>query len=172
MSITDELREWAARELAGRKMARERFDALTAIADRIDAEHENSMAGAALIAGVPMTDEHMAEHGWVRLPKDADGEYICAGDKLDGYGKTIDIVELRYGRCGWVLISSHGSAYVDTYAFSHHQHDTWERIIEDAIGEGMARQRNNDSGEYCERANPMNNDALVARCRALAGDAS
>lgn len=52
-----------------------------------------------------------------------------------------------------------------------HQPDTWERIIEDAIGEGMARQRNNDSGNFCERANPMNNGDLVARCKALAGDA-
>ena len=51
--------------------------------------------------------------------------------------------------------------------YRHHEPDTWERIIEDAIGEGMARQRNNDSGNFCERANPMNNGDLVARCKAL-----
>lgn len=51
-----------------------------------------------------------------------------------------------------------------------HAPDTWERIIEDAIGEGMARQRNNDSGNFCERANPMNNGDLVARCKSLAGE--
>ena len=43
MSITDELREWAARELASWKMARERYDALAAIADRIDAEHRAAL---------------------------------------------------------------------------------------------------------------------------------
>lgn len=53
--------------------------------------------------------------------------------------------------------------------YRHATPDTWERIIEDAIGEGMARQRNNDSGGSCERANPMNNGDLVARCKALAG---
>ena len=89
----------------------------------------------------------------VELPKDADDEYICAGDKLDGYGKTIEVVELRYGRSGWVLISRDGNAYADTYAFSHHQPDTWERIIEDACG-GTASEQ-----------------SLVARCKALAGDA-
>lgn len=46
---------------------------LKRIADRIDAEHERAMAAAALITGVPITDENMAEHGWVKLPVDADG---------------------------------------------------------------------------------------------------
>ena len=29
------------------------------------------------------TDEAMAELGWVRLPKDADGEYIHVGDEME-----------------------------------------------------------------------------------------
>ena len=40
MSITDELREWIR---ARNMMAKETFDQLTAIADRIDAEHEKEM---------------------------------------------------------------------------------------------------------------------------------
>ena len=46
MSITDELRSWAARRLAGWKMLREEHDELTAIADRIDAEHQKAMSRA------------------------------------------------------------------------------------------------------------------------------
>lgn len=69
MSITDELR----REAQGRLRyvyTSEHAKYLLRIADRIDAEHERAMAAAALIAGVPMTDENMAEHGWVRKDKE------------------------------------------------------------------------------------------------------
>lgn len=64
MSITDELRSWAARELASWKMARERFDALTDIVDRIDEAIANE---------------------YVRLPKDADGEPIHIGDVMETF---------------------------------------------------------------------------------------
>jgi hypothetical protein len=109
----------------------------------------------------------MAEHGWVELPKDADGVTIHAGDVLDGYGKTIEVVELRYGRSGWVLISRDGNAYADTYAFSHRQPDSWERIIDDA--EALAREWFNTDMSENEHAEGL--DALVARCKKLASDA-
>ena len=80
MSITDELRAWAARELAGWKMARERFDELTAIADRIDAEHEEAIQQVLMgEGGVPATDENMAEYGWVRKDK----EHIISHATID-----------------------------------------------------------------------------------------
>lgn len=41
--ITDELRTWSARRLAGWKMAREEHDELAAIADRIDAAHRAAL---------------------------------------------------------------------------------------------------------------------------------
>ena len=99
MSITDELRSWAARRLAGWKMLREEHDELTAIADRIDAEHERVRAESI----IDMTDESMAEHGWIRLPKDADGVPIHVGDEVE----EIDcdgghrVVELRMCESGW-----------------------------------------------------------------------
>jgi len=119
-------------------------------------EREN----AALKAELDRVLGEQDRDGWVELPKDADGEVIYAGDKLDGYGKTIEVVELRYGRSGWVLISRDGNAYADTYAFSHHHPDTWERIIEEVL------QRGHD--DY-----PLNVDTepYVARCKKLAGDA-
>ena len=75
MSITDELRKFANdRIFFGNGYAE-----LNVIADRIDAEHERVRAESI----IDMTDESMAEHGWVRLPKDADGEYIHIGNELD-----------------------------------------------------------------------------------------
>ena len=63
-------------------------------------------------------DEH-----YQLLPKDGDGVTIRVGDTLDGYGKTIEVVEMRYGRGGWVLISRDGSGYAGTFAFGHHAPD-------------------------------------------------
>lgn len=138
MSITDELREWAEdNTLRDRVLTtcppqhavHGVLETLLRIADHIDAEHERAMAAAALIAGVPITDEDMAKHGWVRLPKDADGVPIRVGDVLDGYGKAIEVVEMRHGRSGWLLISSDGNGYDDTFAFTHHHEPTVEDVL-------------------------------------------
>lgn len=80
VAITDELRDWMR---ARGMMAKETFDQLTAIADRIDREHRMAMEKVAAEAdALPMTDESMAEHGGVRLPVDADGVPIRPGDEL------------------------------------------------------------------------------------------
>lgn len=76
MSITDELREYARihqpykSELYNAQCA----DEITAIADRIDAEHERQL-------GVLYRD--MSDAEWVRLPKDADGVPVRIGDKME-----------------------------------------------------------------------------------------
>lgn len=147
MSITDDLRAWWVRKFP--IMDRELHKDFTAIADRIDAEHESKVSywqGASYKDGydegfasaddwLAQHEDAMAEHGWVRLPMDADGEYIHAGDKLDGYGKTIEVVELRYGRSGWVLISRDGNAYADTFAFAHHHSPTVEDVLLELLNE-------------------------------------
>ena len=66
MSITDELREWWVRKFP--IMDKELNEDFTAIADRIDAEHERAMADAYL-SGTP-TDEKLTELGWVRKDKE------------------------------------------------------------------------------------------------------
>lgn len=112
MSITDELRK-EARGFGRYVYTAPQADCLTAIADRIDRE-------------------------LVELPKDAHGEYIRVGDTLDGYGKTIEVVEMRYGRGGWVLISRDGSGYADTFAFAHHHEPTVEDVLREfAYGLGV-----------------------------------
>ena len=81
MSITDELREW------GNRWEDVVADEIAAIADRIDIAHKHA------IGYVDDRDpETMAENGWVRLPKDADGEYIHIGDRMENNERVVRIV--------------------------------------------------------------------------------
>ena len=103
----------------------------------------------------------------VELPKDADGVTIRVGDTLDGYGKTIEVVEMRYGRGGWVLISRDGSGYADTFAFAHRHAPTVEDVLRALTDEVWNR--------CCEGATASDSgiDGLVAECAAklrLAGE--
>ena len=65
----------------------------------------------------------------VPLPMDTEGEAIHVGDILDGYSKTIEVVELRIGRSGWVIVSRDGNAYADCAAFTHHHAPTVEDVL-------------------------------------------
>jgi len=130
---------------------------------RVRDAHQREVDGG--VAG--MTDADLAEHGMVRLPKDADGEYIRIGDVMDGYGKTIEVVELRYERSGWVLISRDGSGWVCTIAFEHHHAPTVEDVLRALTDEVWNR--------CCEGATASDSgiDELVAECAAklrLAGE--
>ena len=81
-------------------------------------------------------ERELAER-YVELPLDADGEVIHVSDKLDGYGKTITAVEMRYGRSGWVLISEYGNAYADCFAFTHHHKPTLEDVLRDLVTQSL-----------------------------------
>lgn len=123
MSITDELRERIDDEALLLSTRRELWN----IADRIDAEHESACGeaygnGVQSVALPDMT-------AYVKLPVDADGEPIHVGDVMDGYGKTIEVVEIRHGRSGWVIISRDGNGYADTFAFTHYKPPTVENIL-------------------------------------------
>ena len=96
----------------------------------------------------------------VELPKDADGVPIRVGDTLDGYGTTIEVGEMRYGRGGWVLISRGGSGYADTLAFAHRHAPTVEDVLREFTDEVWNR--------CCEGATASDSgiDELVAECAA------
>ena len=92
MSITNELRKWV--ETLYIPCSGELTREAERIADRIDAEHERLMGEqykSLTIDMKPMTDENMAESGWVRLPVDGDGKPIHVGDVIahvpDGINK-------------------------------------------------------------------------------------
>lgn len=76
--LTDELRDKikSAERFYGRE-----FKCLTAIADRIDEAHQKAITSVMNDALYHANDKDMAYLGWVRPPKDADGEYWFCGDK-------------------------------------------------------------------------------------------
>ncbi len=74
MSITDELRKYAS----GYKPMVDHT--LLAIADRIDAEHDELLKNAYEDIA---SDEFLEGHGWVKLPVDADGVPIHVGDVME-----------------------------------------------------------------------------------------
>lgn len=92
MSITDELRMGGIyRFPSNRRVFTE--EELTAIADRIDAEHRAMLVDARM----------KVYQGYIELPKDADGEVIHVGDELhDGWH------EQNQGEVEWLMLDHHG----------------------------------------------------------------
>lgn len=82
MSITNELRLFAADPYTGWVPTDKQQADLRAIADRIDAEHESACAEA-YGNGVMSVPIALDESQWVKLPVDADGEPIHIGDVMD-----------------------------------------------------------------------------------------
>ena len=159
MSITDELREWNTDHLLP-----EHAVPLTAIADRIDEAHMHAIGYVA-----DYDPETMAENGWVKLPKDADGVPIHIGDELQSthYEDGIVAGMACFEDTDWHIAVRPSNWDTATWrnpkCFRHVQPDSWERIIRDAIAEGFERT---DVSAPCD----VGNDELVERCRRLAGE--
>lgn len=88
---------------------------------------------AQVLESEAMHREMEIDECYVELPVDADGVTINAGDVLCGYGKTVEVVELRYGRSGWVIITRDGNAYHCAQAFAHPKPKPHERTLEDLL---------------------------------------
>jgi len=134
MSITDELRLFAADPYTGWVPTDKQQADLRAIADRIDAEHERVRAESI----IDMTDESMAEHGFVRLPKDADGEYIHVGDVMEWVRYKDDdptIVRTVSGIGNGVFFAWSDEqgryAQYEAHAYRHHHAPTVEDVLRD-----------------------------------------
>lgn len=128
MSITDELRKW------GYGFCGDTHDVVTAIADRIDAEHERELAEQqdSLTVGMqPMTEENMAEGGWVRGPLDADGKMWRSGDMSDSDWGVIEGIAYEDGR--W-LVSGHDTSapWIPADSIRHHHEPTVEDVLLEA----------------------------------------
>ena len=172
MSITDELRKYAEKlEMAASRKSEHGFSPaamkLTAIADRIDAEHEMATSEFwAKINAVPATDENMAEHGWVRLPVDADGEVWHVGDFAVGEVNPRNPKAIE--RMIWYGPDSGWQLETDTIIYPcpdrprHHHAPT----VEDVLREFFSR--------YVTTKPKEEDDAIIAEYAAklqLAGDA-
>ena len=136
MRITDELREW----MAGFEVVRPRgngkpamFDQLYVIADRIDQAHEQALNNAYV--------DIMDTNGWIRLPRDADGEVIHVGDDMERMERRGEVVALQLSDNPWgegdhwaiQLEGEQAPTVLD--AFFHHCHaPTIEDVLADYRG--------------------------------------
>lgn len=158
MSITDELREYVGNFYLFRyKDVREKLDA---IADRIDAEHQKAIRELNNLADAS-----------VLLPVDADGEVIHVGDAMergDAHGRVIALMLSNYpkkwgGGLHWsIQLEGEQAPTALDLTFHHYRPDTWESIIEDAIDAVDDCWANDEHDKFVA--------ALVARCKALAGE--
>lgn len=166
MSITDELRECIATAIwqyeNDVKTAYIPKDKLTAIADRIDAEHEAACTEA-YGNGVMSVPIALDESQWVKLPVDADGVPIHAGDELtNGTDLPAKVRGMVLDESGWTVSAQELRGYgVLPATLRHVQPDSWERIIKDALTADRGDAYAVSTGMMCE---------LVERCRRLAHD--
>ena len=142
-SITDELREIAVKtECASGRCEKLYRGDLEHAADRID-------------EGI--------EREYVKLPVDADGVPIRAGDVMEERsGHTFEVASLMAfgGSDNWLVLSDarNFSSFREPHDLRHVQPDSWERIIHDATA-----YRTYDKA-------PCSISELVERCRRLAGE--
>lgn len=166
MSITDELREWMFDHTVN--CSDDRI-ALVAIADRIDAEHESKVSywqDASYRDGYDegfasaddyFTDkrETLKEHGWVKLPVDADGVPIHVGDVMewcdpDGEVTVTCEVDAVGVECFFAWDGANGRyAQKCANVYRHHHPPTVEDVLEEFAQMYIAC---NDKGTIAEYA--------------------
>ena len=112
-------------------------DELTAIADRIDAEHESACAEA-YGNGVMSVPIALDESQWVKLPVDADGEPIHIGDVMENivcpsvHREVTGVgVECFYG---WDEGNGRYSQFGAT-CYRHHHEQTVEDVLREMHAE-------------------------------------
>jgi len=149
MSITDELRDWFKDRLFMANGWQEIHD----IADRIDAEHEAKVSywqGASYKDGydegfasaddwLGQHEDAMAEHGWVKLPVDADGVPFHIGDKVDSdHYEDGTIIGVHYFRAPngvvfeEIAVQPNGwdtATWRDPEEYAHHHEPTVEDVL-------------------------------------------
>lgn len=131
MSITNELREFMA-GADGYELWCPRHKAeLTYIADRINTEHEHEIDRAR-----KQYDATVAQRGWIRLPKDADGEYIHPKDMLTDGKKVYTVTNITFNQCGFIVYgygdNSRNEWPIDEVSKLHHHH---EQTVENVLRE-------------------------------------
>lgn len=106
--------------------------------------------------------EWIESRGLVTGPLDANGELWHKGDMSDSPWGEIE--SIAFDGYHWQVSGHDTSApWIPADSISHYRPDTWERIIMDAIDAVDDCWANDEHDKLV--------DALVARCKALAGDA-
>ena len=118
---------------------------ICSLLDTIEQE-VGEMQRALTIDAKPMTDENMAEHGWVRLPVSDDGNVLYIGDLVDeklpfgGYAAPapIDTMELSRGASGYgwmVKLDAENRALINPKLLRHHRAPTVEDVLREFAAE-------------------------------------
>ena len=179
MKALDELREWTRNHTVN---CSDNRIALVAIAERIDAEHKKAEDGwrakdgqtwlkgymechAELTEGNETLASDLERCGWVRLPKDADGEYIRVGDAVTCVATVWTVTGLKFLGEGWsiccTVYNKHGGSGTTFYPPSdlRHYHPP---TVEDILTEFHERMDELGTTDQCvgsERADAV--DALL-----------
>lgn len=126
---------------------------LADLLDNIDAIHRSLEA-----ENERLRDASERGDDWIKLPVDADNMPVHNGDVMEWPdGKTFEVIGIGDGVLFYTEHECDGPAeWTGASTKRHHQPDTWESIIEDAIGLG---------GDGCY--SNIDTDRLVARCKAL-----
>ena len=160
--ITGELREW----FKDRIFMANGWQELHDIADRIDAEHEAKVSywqSASYKDGydegfasaddwLGQHEDAMAEHGWVRLPKDADGKPIHVGDVMEwcDSGETLTVDGI--GSDVLFYIDGENAEWTAARNKRHHHEPTVEDVLREMIDEWVMADSTEDE------------EAVIAEC--------
>ena len=158
MSITDELREWWVRKFP--VMDKELHKDFTAISYRTDAEHESACAEA-YGNGVMSVPIAMDASAWVKLPVDADGEYIRIGDMMDSKvdhlfdGRPFEVRALVLCEDGWEAADGRFGNRYEPNSLRHHHAPTVEDVLREfalkAAGRECMTMRSDLVDEYAAK---------------------
>ena len=134
---------------------------ILAIADLIDAEHQKALdewkakhgqmwlkgyseCHAELLEGNETLASDLERCGWIRLPKDADGEYINIGDVMESKGSNLlfgessfEVRSMRCDECGWEVYDRLGDRYAPSL-LRHHHAPTVEDVLREFANEVYA----------------------------------
>lgn len=155
MSVTKELREWI--QSLHTPNSTKLKDEGELLADRIDLEYER-----AVNIVEPMTEEQrrlLDEHGWMRLPKDEDGEYVHVGDVMEWSmtGKPFEVIGIGDGTLFYVRDDISLADWARAATKRHHYEPTVEGVLtemlEQAVGYSDAHTTAalNAVAEYAKR---------------------
>lgn len=169
--ITDELRKYIG-DMVTRGISPICKESLAAIADRIDAEHEEALGSKVAMAisvgedgteFVSMPAKELSER-YVELPKDADGEYIHMGDLVTVPWED-KVYEVAGFSCTKQLCSGIRTIWIDVYSPEKQRNVSLCRAgscrhyhaptVEDVLREMADRI-------YADEDEPRSRDAIVA----------
>lgn len=127
--------------------------------DRLKAERDSMAAALDAAQG---EHAYAPESHYMMLPKDADGKPIHVGDVMEwDDGQTAEVVGVSSDTFFYVDYANDSADWAPAHDKRHYVTDSWERIIEDAV---------NVHGNGFNPCWTGERDALVARCKALAGE--